>query len=147
MSDYSNILNALNSKSQSKLTPAQEVANYSAFSDLQKQGVYLPDLMKRLDDLESKVRSMDASGPKMDKEVFLVMEAAVKGNTRVKEAARRMADAKSRVLMEVCMRDAGFKEAYDAYRNTVNEEYVKSHEKVEEAGSTSNPLNASRPMA
>lgn len=145
---YENILGAINqSKPVSKLTPAQEVANYSAFSDLQKQGVYLPDLMKRLDDLESKVRTMDASGSKMDMEVFLVMEAAVKGNTRVKEAAKRMANARSRVLMEICMRDAGFKEAYDAYRSTVNEEYVKSHEKVEETGPTSNPLNVSRPMA
>lgn len=132
MSDYSNILNALNSKPQSKLTPAQEVANYSAFSDLQKQGVYLPDVMeklKELDELKKRLDSIEKAAPAVDEAVFSTMEAAVAKNASVAEARKRMEEAESAILKELCMKDPRYKDAVDAYRAMVNREYVKAHEK------------------
>lgn len=132
---YENILGALNSKPQSKLTPAQEVANYSAFSDLQKQGVYLPDVMeklKELDELKKRLDSIEKSAPVVDEAVFSTMESAVSKNHAVVEARKRMESTQSTILQELCMKDIRYKEAYDAYRAAVNREYVKAHEKDKE---------------
>jgi len=129
---YENILGALNSKPQSKLTPAQEVANYSAFSDLQKQGVYLPDMMEKLrelDELKKRLDSIEKSAPVVDEAVFSTMEAAVAKNHVVVEARKHMESTQSTILQELCMKDPRYKEAYDAYRAAVNREYVKAHEK------------------
>ena len=132
---YENILGALNSKPQSKLTPAQEVANYSAFSDLQKQGVYLPDVMeklKELDELKKRLDSIEKAAPAVDEAVFSTMESAVSKNHAVVEARKRMESTQSTILQELCMKDIRYKEAYDAYRAAVNREYVKAHEKDKE---------------
>ncbi len=130
---YENILGAISqSKPQSKLTPAQEVANYSAFSDLQKQGVYLPDVMERLkelDELKKRLDSIEKSAPAVDEAVFSTMEAAMAKNPAVAEAKKRMDAAEQEVLKELCMKDPRYKDALDAYRTTVNREYVKAHEK------------------
>ncbi len=129
---YENILGALNSKPQSKLTPAQEVANYSAFSDLQKQGVYLPDVMeklKELDELKKRLDSIEKSAPVVDEAVFSTMESAVSKNSAVVDARKRMDTVQSTIVHELCMKDPRYKEAHDAYRATVNREYVKVHEK------------------
>ena len=132
---YENILGALNSKPQPRLTPAQEVANYSAFSDLQKQGVYLPDVMeklKELDELKKRLDSIEKSAPVVDEAVFSTMESAVSKNHAVVEARKRMESTQSTILQELCMKDIRYKEAYDAYRAAVNREYVKAHEKDKE---------------
>ncbi len=132
---YENILGALNSKPQSKLTPAQEVANYSAFSDLQKQGVYLPDVMeklKELDELKKRLDSIEKSAPAVDEAVFSTMESAVSKNHAVAEARKRMESTQAVIMQELCMKDPRYKEAYDAYRAAVNREYVKAHEKDKE---------------
>ncbi len=132
---YENILGALNSKPQSKLTPAQEVANYSAFSDLQKQGVYLPDVMeklKELDELKKRLDSIEKSAPVVDEAVFSTMESAVAKNHAVVEARKHMESTQATILQELCMKDIRYKEAYDAYRAAVNREYVKAHEKDKE---------------
>ncbi len=130
---YENILGAISqSKSQSKLTPAQEVANYSAFSDLQKQGVYLPDMvekLKELDELKKRLESIEKATPAVDEAVFSTMEAAVSKNPSVTEARKRMEEAESVILKELCMKDPRYRDASDAYRGIVNREYVKAHEK------------------
>ena len=129
---YDNILYAIG---KGKLTPAQEVANYSAFSDLQKQGVYLPDVMeklKELDELKKRLDSIEKSAPVVDEAVFSTMESAVSKNHAVVEARKRMESTQSTILQELCMKDIRYKEAYDAYRAAVNREYVKAHEKDKE---------------
>lgn len=126
---YDNIMKALGG--QSKLTPAQEVENYSAFSDLQKQGIYIPDLMKKVsevDELRRRIDEMDRSKSAMDEDLFAVMEQAVRSEPSVKEARQRMISEKSRVISELCMADEGFRKAMDDYRNEVNRAYVSSKE-------------------
>lgn len=121
---YENILNAV----KSKLTPAQEIENYSTFSELQKQGVYLPDLVKKMgefDEMKKRVDELSASKPTVDAELFAVMEQAVRDDPAVKDAKHRMGEEKSRVLTEICMRDDAFRLASDEYRRAVNRAYIE----------------------
>ena len=131
---YDNILNALNQKSTSKLTPSMEVENYNAFSDLQKQGVYLPELMKKLqefDSMKARLEELERSKPAIDATVFATMESAVSDDPDVVKAKTRVADEKARVILELCMKDPAFRESYEQYKSTVNRVYVESREKKE----------------
>lgn len=130
---YDNILKALNQPQQSApaqggLTFQQQSENYSAFSDLMKQGVYIPDLLKRIDALEAQVREQGAKKDTLDADLFAVMEASVKGDDDVKSSRQRLADEKSRVISEICMRDDGYRNALEAYRRTVNAAYIRLRE-------------------
>jgi len=131
---YDNILNAL--KTQPKLSPSQEIENYSAFSDLQKQGVYLPELMKKLqefDSMKARLDELERSKPAIDATVFATMESAVSDDPDVMKAKTRVADEKARVVLELCMKDSAFREAYESYKATVNRVYVESKEKGADA--------------
>ena len=128
---YDNILKALNQPQQPApaspsggLTFQQQSDNYSAFSDLMKQGVYIPDLLKRIDALEAQVKEQGQRKEIVDADLFSVMEASVKGDEEVKVAKQRLADEKSRVISEICARDEGYRNALDAYRRTVNAAYI-----------------------
>ena len=127
---YGNILKALGGQGQqsSGLTMQQQSDNYSAFSELMKQGVYLPDLMKRMEGMEAKIKEMDARRSAEDMDLFAVMESAVKDAPEVKEARQRMADEKSRVIARMCMDDPGYRDAVESYRRVVNQTYVKRKE-------------------
>ena len=130
---YDNILKALNqpqqpAPAQSGLTFQQQSDNYSAFSDLMKQGVYIPDLLKRIDALEAQVREQGQRKDTMDADLFSVMEAAVKGDDEVKAAKQRLADEKSRVISEICSKDEGYRQAMESYRRAVNAAYVRHKE-------------------
>ena len=127
---YGNILKALGGQGQqpSGLTMQQQSDNYSAFSKLMKQGVYLPDLMKRMEGMEAKIKEMDARRSAEDMDLFAVMESAVKDAPEVKEARQRMADEKSRVIARMCMDDPGYRDAVESYRRVVNQTYVKRKE-------------------
>lgn len=129
---YDNILKALNqpqsTPAQGGLTFQQQSDNYSAFSDLMKQGVYIPDLLKRIDALEAQVREQGQRKDTMDADLFSVMEAAVKGDDEVKAAKQRLADEKSRVISEICSKDEGYRQAMEAYRRAVNAAYVRHKE-------------------
>lgn len=128
---FDNILNAIKSPETSKLTPAQELENYSAFSDLQKQGVYLPDLMakvKEVDELRKRIDEIDKAKPSVDAELFAVMEQAVRSDPAVRDARQKVMDEKTRVIMELCRQDEGFRRASDEYRRAVNAAYVRSKE-------------------
>mgnify|MGYP006886753797 CR=1 FL=1 len=127
---YDHIIEAV--RGQSRLTPAQEVENYAAFSDLQKNGVYLPELMKKMqefDDLKKRFDEMDRSKPSVDAELFAVMEQTVRDDPGVKEARRRMSDEKTRVINEICMRDEGFRKVAEDYRKAVNAAYLSARER------------------
>lgn len=127
---YSSILKALGKEDtpQGGLTYQQQTENYSAFSDLMKQGVYIPDLLKRIDALEAQVREQGQRKDTMDADLFSVMEAAVKGDDEVKAAKQRLADEKSRVISEICSKDEGYRQAMESYRRAVNAAYVRHKE-------------------
>ena len=126
---YGNILKALGQGQQSSgLTMQQQSDNYSAFSELMKQGVYLPDLMKRMEGMEAKIKEMDERRSAEDMDLFAVMESAVKDAPEVKEARQRVADEKSRVIARMCMDDPGYRDAVESYRRVVNQTYVKRKE-------------------
>ena len=129
---YDNILKALNqpqsTPAQGGLTFQQQSDNYAAFSDLMKQGVYIPDLLKRIDALEAQVREQSTRKDTMDADLFSVMEAAVKGDDEVKAAKQRLADEKSRVISEICSKDEGYRQAMESYRRAVNAAYVRHKE-------------------
>lgn len=132
---YDNILKALSKQEepapQAGLTFQQQSDNYSAFSDLMKQGVYIPDLLKRIDALEAQVKEQGAKKDTIDADLFSVMEASVKGDEEVKAARQRLADEKSRVISEICSKDEGYRNALDAYRRTVNAAYIRSKESTD----------------
>ena len=129
---YNNILKALGKPSQSSgLTIQQQSDNYNAFSELMKQGVYLPDLMKRMEGMEAKIKEMDERRSAEDMDLFAVMESAVKDAPEVKEARQRVADEKSRVIARMCMDDPGYRDAVESYRRVVNQTYVKRKEGTE----------------
>lgn len=128
MPDYSNIYNALRHEGQTpetprKLTTAQELDNYAAFSDMMQKGIYLPDLMKKIDDLSKRIDEMDGR-PAVDEDLFEAMEAAVSDDADVKSAYGRVCDAKTEALKRICLADPDFKTAYDEYRRVVHRAYV-----------------------
>ncbi len=127
---YDNILNAVKGTAP-KLTPAQEVENYNAFSDLQKQGIYIPDLLKRIGDMEARLAGMEATKREADADLFAVMEQAVRGEQTVKDARQKVSDEKSRIIAELCMKDDRYRQAMDEYRRTVNAEYIRQREPQE----------------
>ena len=134
---YSNILKALGGTSQATepvpsaggLSMAQQAENYDLFSKMMKEGVYLPDLIKRLDDMEAKVKALE-SQPKHDAnaELLAVMEAAVKNHPEVKASRQKVADAKTAIINEMCMKDPRFKDALEEYKTTVNRVYIQTRE-------------------
>ena len=130
---YDNILKALGKEDpqQTGLSYQQQTENYQTFSDLMKQGVYIPDLLKRIETLEAQVREQGTRKDAMDADLFSVMEASVKGDEEVKAARQRLADEKSRVISEMCARDEGYRNALDAYRRTVNAAYIRSKESTD----------------
>lgn len=130
---YSSILKALEKEApqQGGLSYQQQTENYTAFSDLMKQGVYIPDLLKRIDALEAQVKEQGQKKDTIDADLFSVMEASVKGDEEVKTARQRLADEKSRVISEMCARDEGYRNALDAYRRTVNAAYIRSKESTD----------------
>ena len=124
---YSSILKALekDDPQQGGLSYQQQTENYSAFSDLMKQGIYIPDLLKRIDALEAQVKEQGQKKDVMDADLFAVMETSVRGDDEVKAAKQRLADEKSRVISEICSKDDGYRQAMDAYRRTVNAAYIR----------------------
>ena len=96
---------------------------------LMKEGVYLPDLIKRLDNMEAKVKALE-SQPKQDTnaELLAVMEQAVKNHQEVKAARQHVADVKSAIITEMCMQDQRYRNALEAYKTTVNKVYIQTRE-------------------
>ena len=125
---YDNIQKVLNG-SANALTPAQQSDNYKMFSDLMREGVYIPDIMKRLKELESKIEGLER--PKesaVDAQLFAVMEAAVKDDTTVIETKRQLQNEKSRIISDLCMADERYRSTFDRYRTAVNAAYVEQRE-------------------
>lgn len=134
---YSNILKALGGTPQANepapsmggLSMAQQAENYDTFSKLMREGIYLPDLIKRLDDMETKIKTLE-SQPKHDAnaELLAVMEAAVKSNQEVKTSRQKVADVKTMIINEMCMKDPRYRQALEDYKTTVNRVYIQTRE-------------------
>ena len=96
---------------------------------LMKEGVYLPDLIKRLDEMESKIKTLE-SQPKQDTnaELLAVMEQAVKNHPEVKASRQHVADVKSAIITEMCMQDQRYRDALESYKTMVNKVYIQTRE-------------------
>lgn len=126
--EYENIQKLLNNPGNG-LTTQQQSDNYELFNKLMKDNVYLPDLMRKIDDLEKRVNEMDK--PKenpIDAELFAVMEQAVKDDPQVLEAKRRLQAEKTRVISELCMKSEDYRRCFDEFRRAVNSAYVSAKE-------------------
>lgn len=121
MADYSHILQAVQTpaKEDRKLTTAQELDNYAAFSELMKRGVYLPDLIKKMDEPTQETPEI------IDEDILEVMESAVSDDDEVKDAYRRVVDAKNAVLRKLCLADPDFRKAHEEYQRVVRRKYVE----------------------
>lgn len=150
---YDNILKAISGQNQSQppvheesnkmsrqLSTLEQSQNYETFSMLMKEGVYLPDLIKRLDDMEAKVKALE-SQPKQDTnaELLAVMEQAVKNHPDVKASRQHVADVKSAIITEMCMQDQRYRDALESYKTMVNKVYIQTREKDDRAERTSRP--------
>ena len=127
MADYSNILNALGKTNQ--LSAQQMTENFDAYRKLTDNGVSIPDLLKRLDAMEKKLSEIEKPRENpIDAELFGVMEQAVKEDPAVVNARCILQNERSRVISELCIRDDGYRKAYDEYRRMVNAAYVSQKE-------------------
>lgn len=141
---YENILKAATGQNQSQ-TPAydgmdkmprqlsalEQSQNYETFSMLMREGVYLPDLLKRLEGLEKKVKNLE-SQPRKDTnaELFAVMEASVCADAEVRMLKKKLADTRDMIISEICMKDNRYMEAMDEYKTTVNRVYIRQKEQT-----------------
>lgn len=128
--DYSAILNAVTSTQAPGLTATQIQENYNAFQDLQKQGITIPGLMKDLEDLKAKVTALESKPdkPAVDRELFSVMEAAVKDDPAVVSARLKAQEVKTTILREICCADPRYAQALDQYSREVHAAYVRRTE-------------------
>ena len=122
MTEYANILKAVQPQ---KLTPQQQSENLDAFKRLQDQVVSIPDLLRRLDALEERVTALSEKPGPVDAELFAMMAESVKDDAAVADARRRMQAEKTRAISELCMADAGYKAAFEQYRQAVSSAYME----------------------
>lgn len=125
---YDNILRAMEGSGK-ELSVKEKSDNYELFNRMMKDGVYLPGLVKKIEDLEKKVDEMGK--PKdnpIDAELFAVMESAVRDDPTVSDARRRLQSEKTRVISALCIADEGYRKAFEDYRRAVNAAYVNSRE-------------------
>lgn len=128
---YDNILKALKSPGDG-LTTQQQSDNYRTFSELMEQGVYLPGLLDRIKDLESKVEALEKpQAAPIDAKIFELMESKVRNDPEVAAAKARLAAAKTRIISDMCMRDEEYRRLFDEYRTTVHAHYVGIYEEVQ----------------
>ena len=73
----------------------------------------------------------------IDEDLFQVMEASVRDVDSVKSAKNRVTIEKNRVIADLCMKDEGFRKAYDDYKRIVNQAYIEKKEGQGESERTS----------
>jgi len=125
---YDNIMKAVNSSGKG-LSTQQQAENYDLFGKMMRDGVYLPDLVKKIDALENEIKEMKK--PKdspMDTHLFAVMEQAVRDDPNVVSVRRRLQDEKTRIISELCMADESYRKIFDEYRTAVNAAYIDKKE-------------------
>jgi len=124
---YENILKALG-RSGEGLSQQQQSDNYRAFSEIMREGVYIPDMISQIDSLKARVEALEHPNP-VDAELFTVMESTVREDTDVRTAKDKLATAKTRVISELCMKDTDYRRLFEEYRTLVHTKYVERNER------------------
>lgn len=127
MTDYSNILKAIAPQTPQMADLERRTENYKLVDQLNQEGVSLKDLLSQVDELKKTVESLKTPQKQQDSSVFLAMEAYVRDDDEIIEAKKRLSDLKSSIILEFCMKDDRYRQAYDDYRTKVSEIYVKKH--------------------
>lgn len=132
--EYANILNALNagtttlpSANSTMEDINRKTENYKLVDKLNNEGISLKDLLNQIDELKKKVEGMEAPRENIDAGVFLAMESAVENDPEVIKAREHMDELRKTILLELCMKDLRYAEAYRDYRAKVSERYVHAH--------------------
>lgn len=95
-----------------------------------KQGVYLPGLLKRLGDLESKVKALESQpAQEANEELFAMMEQTVCNDPEVELSRHKVDDIGSVILREIYMNDQRYKSAREDYVATVKRVYLQTRER------------------
>lgn len=129
--EYSNILNAINGMNQQNPTIDdlnRRNENYRLVDKLNQEGVSLKDALGQIEELKREIEELKKPSKAVDEDLFTVKEAAVKDDPMVIEAKRKVSEEKTRVIAELCAKDAGFMAARDEYRRAVDQAYVRSKE-------------------
>ena len=129
--EYNNILNALNGMNQQNPTMDdlnRRNENYRLVDKLNQEGVSLKDALGQIEELKREIEELKKPSKAVDEDLFAVKEAAVKDDPMVIEAKRKVSEEKTRVIAELCAKDAGFMAARDEYRRAVDQAYVRSKE-------------------
>lgn len=129
--EYSNILNAINGMNQQNPTIDdlnRRNENYRLVDKLNQEGVSLKDALGQIEELKREIEELKKPSKAVDEDLFAVKEAAVKDDPMVIEAKRKVSEEKTRVIAELCAKDAGFMAARDKYRRAVDQAYVRSKE-------------------
>lgn len=129
--EYNNILNAINGMNQQNPTMDdlnRRNENYWLVDKLNQEGVSLKDALGQIEELKREIEELKKPSKAVDEDLFAVKEAAVKDDPMVIEAKRKVSEEKTRVIAELCAKDAGFMAARDEYRRAVDQAYVRSKE-------------------
>ena len=111
---YSNILQAIKGKDTGGLSASDRIENYNLLEKLNAEGRKLSDILKQAEEHQERPD---------DPEIFGIMESEVKNDPQVKEAARKLAEAKTMVLARICYQYPEYKQAMDEYRKIVTDTY------------------------
>lgn len=112
---YSNILQAIKGKDDTRgLSASERIENYNLLEKLNAEGRKLSDILKQAEEHQERPD---------DPEIFSIMESEVKNDPQVKEASRKLAEAKTMVLARICYQYPEYKQAMDEYRKIVTDTY------------------------
>lgn len=126
---YNNIMRAM--QGNNGLSNEQKNENFKAFNELMDQGVYIPDLMakiKEVDALKKRIEEME-SAPKIDPGLFAMMESSVKDDPDVVKASKELSKRRDAIIDEVCRKDAEYSRLSDARRTAIETAYAKKNQK------------------
>lgn len=102
--------------------------NYKLLEQMNKEGISLRDTLNDIADLKRRMSEAESKKPQIDEDLFQVMETSVKDVESVKNAKNRVSIEKNRVIADMCMKDEGFRKAYENYKRAVNQAYIEKKE-------------------
>lgn len=102
--------------------------NYKLLEQMNKEGISLRDTLNDIADLKRRMSEAESKKPQIDEDLFQVMETSVKDVESVKNAKNRVSIEKNRVIADMCMKDEGFRKAYEDYKRAVNQAYIEKKE-------------------
>ena len=121
---YENIKKAVNSP----LSTEQKNENFKAFNALMEKGVYLPDLLDKIrevDDLKRRIEEMQS--PPINAELYAMMESAVKDDAEVIKATEAIEARREAIIDGLCRKDPDYIRLSEARRTAVESAYAKKN--------------------